>query len=43
MDNRMIDLRKPLDEVEIRLDYTASGLALWVNVDGKCRLRGSQV
>ena len=37
-ETKMIDLTSP-ETVEIKLDYTASGLALWVNVDGRCILR----
>lgn len=34
----MIDLRGP-DVVEIKIDRVSSGWALWVNVDGACKLR----
>lgn len=38
----MIDLRTP-KEVEIKIDRTENGWALWVNVDGECQLRIQQL
>ena len=37
-EQRMVELRGP-EDVEVKIDRTASGWSLWVNVNGTCMMR----